>query len=144
MRSVPGSATAVAKRLGDASSWGPAGDQAGEFGDRAAAVDLGDVMAVAQYGDAVADARDLIEFGRDEQHGHAVGGQIAYEFLDLGLGADIDAAGGLVEDEQRRLGDQPAGQQHLLLVAAAEVLDGRVRISGPDVEHLHIASYECV
>jgi hypothetical protein len=57
--------------------------------------------SVAQYGDAVADARDLIEFGRDEQHGHPVGGQIADQLLDLGLGADIDAAGGLVEDEQR-------------------------------------------
>ena len=32
-------------------------------------------------------------------------------------------AGGLVEDQQPRLGRQPAGQQHLLLVAAAEVLD---------------------
>src|SRR3954471_18131568 len=123
MRSVPVSATAVAKRSGRASSWTPAGDQAGELRDRAAAVDLGDVVSVAQYGDAVADARDLIEFGRDEQHGHPVGGQIADQFLDLSLGADIDAAGRLVEDEQRGLSDQPAGQQHLLLVAAAEVLD---------------------
>ena len=38
-----------------------------------------------------------------------------------GLGADVDAAGGLVEDQQLGLGDQPAGEQHLLLVAAGEV-----------------------
>ena len=50
-----------------------------------------------------------------------------HEPLDLGLGADVDAAGRLVEDEQLRLGGQPAGEQHLLLVAAAE---GRDRLLG--------------
>ena len=44
----------------------------------------------------------------------------SHEPLDLGLGADVDAARRLVEDQQPRLGDQPAGEQHLLLVAAAE------------------------
>src|SRR5918999_513427 len=110
MRSVPALATAAAGRSGDASSGAPAGDESGEFRDRAAAIDLGDVVSVPQYGDAVADAGNLIEFGRDEQHAHAVGGQIADQLLNLGLGADVDAASGFVEDEQRGLGHQPAGQ----------------------------------
>ena len=47
--------------------------------------------------------------------------ELGDQLLDLGLGADVDAAGRLVEDQQPRLGDQPAGQQHLLLVAAGQV-----------------------
>ena len=45
--------------------------------------------------------------------------------LDVGLGADVDAAGRLVEDDQLGSGGQPAGEQHLLLVAAGEVADER-------------------
>ena len=56
--------------------------------------------------------------------------EVGDELLDLGLGADVDAAGGLVEDQQPRLGDQPAGQQHLLLVAAGEVADERPGSAG--------------
>ena len=60
----------------------------------------------------------------------------AHEPLHLGLGADVDAARRLVEDQQPRLGEQPAREQHLLLVAAAERADGLVRVGGPDVERL--------
>ena len=82
---------------------------------------LGDHAAVAQHADRVAEPEDLLQLGGDEQHRHAVVGESDDELLDLGLGADVDAAGRLVEDQQLGLGDQPAGQQHLLLVAAAEV-----------------------
>ncbi len=40
--------------------------------------------------------------------------------VDLGFGADVDAAGRLVEDQHLRLGLQPARQQALLLVAARQ------------------------
>ena len=40
--------------------------------------------------------------------------------VDLELGADVDAARRLVEDEDRRLGHQPLGEHDLLLVAAGE------------------------
>jgi hypothetical protein len=36
----------------------------------------------------------------------------------LGLGADVDAAGRIVEQDHRGLGVQPLGEHHLLLVAA--------------------------
>jgi hypothetical protein len=44
--------------------------------------------------------------------------------VDLLLGADVDAAGRLVEDQHARLARQPAAQDHLLLVAAGEGAGG--------------------
>ena len=58
------------------------------------------------------------------------------------LGADVDAAGRLVDDQDARLERQPAGQHHLLLIAAREVLD---RLFGPghaDVEATAIALHQ--
>ena len=40
--------------------------------------------------------------------------------VDLGARADVDAARRVVEEQHRRVGDEPAGDLHLLLVAAAE------------------------
>ena len=50
-------------------------------------------------------------------------GQFVDQRLDLGLGADVDAAGRLVEQQHPRLQAQQAGEQHLLLVAAGELAD---------------------
>ena len=43
--------------------------------------------------------------------------------VDLGLGADVDAAGRLVEDEHPGAHRQPLAEHDLLLVAAGEVDD---------------------
>ena len=48
------------------------------------------------------------------------GREVADDLVDLGLGADVDALGRLVEHQHLRLRRQPAGQQHLLLVAARQ------------------------
>ena len=52
--------------------------------------------------------------------------------VDLVLGADVDAARRLVEDQHLGVGEQPLGQHHLLLVAARQVAPpaGRRRSSG--------------
>ena len=44
----------------------------------------------------------------------------ADEGVDLGAGADVDAAGGLVEQQHPAAAQQPAGQDDLLLVAAGQ------------------------
>ena len=41
--------------------------------------------------------------------------------VDLVLGADVDAAGRLVEDQHVRIGEDPLAQHDLLLVAAGEL-----------------------
>ena len=51
-------------------------------------------------------------------------GQLADKFIDRRLGADIDAAGRLVEDEDPAGQDQPAAQHAFLLIAAAQPPDG--------------------
>ena len=50
-----------------------------------------------------------------------LGGEVAQDAVDVGLGADIDAARRLVDDQDARLARQPFGEQHLLLVAAGQV-----------------------
>ena len=61
---------------------------------------LVDLAAVAHDHDAVREAQDLLELGGDEDHRHALRGQVGDQALDLRLGADVDAAGGLVEDQE--------------------------------------------
>ena len=55
--------------------------------------------AVAHHEDAVAHADQLGQLGRDHQDRHAVAREPAHEVVDAGLGADVDAAGRLVEDQ---------------------------------------------
>ena len=93
---------------------------------------------------AVAHAQDFLEFGGDEEDGHPVGGEFVDELLDLGLGSDVDAAGGLVEDQEFGVGHQPAGQEHFLLVSAAEVPDQGVGVGRPDVEGLDVLGHQFV
>ena len=47
-------------------------------------------------------------------------GQFAHQLEHLGLGADIDAARRLVEQENARLPKQPLRDHHFLLIAAAQ------------------------
>ena len=58
--------------------------------------------------------------------------QLVDQPVDLGLGADVDAARRLVEDEQHRLPRQPARKHHLLLVAAGQLRDELVEAGRPD------------
>ena len=50
----------------------------------------------------------------------------AHQFVDLLLGADVETARRVVQDEHPRLGVQPFRQHHLLLVAARQVEAERV------------------
>ena len=64
----------------------------------------------------------------------AVGGEVADELVDVGLGADVDATSRLVEDEHRRAEVEPLGQHHLLLVSTGQVAHGRVERRCADPE----------
>ena len=56
--------------------------------------------------------------------------------VDFGLGADVDAARRLVEDQDLRADLEPARQQHLLLVAAGEAADRDDGARRADAERL--------
>ncbi len=63
----------------------------------------------------------------------ACGGQPVDQAVDLRFGADVDAARGLVEDDDLGIPLEPASQEGLLLVAAAERDDRLVGAAGPNV-----------
>src|SRR5262249_9824450 len=95
---------------------------------------LRDRPAVAQHEHAVRALDDLFELRGDHQHAEALVGEFLDQHLDLGLGADIDAARRLVEDEQLGIHAEPAGEQDLLLIAAGELPDLLVPPRGLDVQ----------
>ena len=59
-----------------------------------------------------------------------LGHEGVHDRVDLLLGPHVDAPRRLVEDQDVDLLHQAAGQQHLLLVAAAQVDDAGVQASG--------------
>ena len=96
----------------------------GEVHDRLlAGLGAGELAGLAALGhdeDAVGEEQELGELGGDHEDGEALGGERADERVDLLLGADVDAAGGLVEEEDARAGGEPLADDDLLLVAAGE------------------------
>jgi hypothetical protein len=50
--------------------------------------------------DGVAEAEEFRQVGADDHHGLARGGEGADELVDLGLAADVDTAGRLIEKEK--------------------------------------------
>ena len=64
----------------------------------------------------------------------ALGGQRPHQLVDRVLGADVDAAGRLVHEDDAGVGGQPAGEDDLLLVAAGEELRLLVHRARRDVE----------
>ena len=86
--------------------------------------------APVDHVEGVGQADQLLEVGRDEQHGEVGGPGLAEVVPDGGLGADVDASGGLGGDEHRRVGHHLAADDELLLVAAGQREGGDV---GPGV-----------
>ena len=113
-----------------------AGDDVDHRGGRGVGpdLDLVDLAAVLQDDHPVAESDDLVDLRRDVHDGDAAVAEGDDRGLDLGLGADVDAAGRLVEDEHVGLGRQPAAEQHLLLVAARQVAHPGLRVRRPDAQ----------
>ena len=66
------------------------------------------------------------------------GGQLAHQAVYLGLGANVDAAGRLVQDDDLRPGQQPLGEHHLLLIAARELCHRLFDLAQDDVQALDV------
>src|SRR4051812_16737867 len=86
--------------------------------------ELGGQPAFVHHQDAIGHAQYLGKLGGDHQHRQALARELAQQAVNLGLGADVDAAGGLVDDQQLRVRGQPLGEHDLLLVAARQEADG--------------------
>ena len=76
--------------------------------------------SLAHDRDAVAETQNFGQFRGDDDDGAPFGGEAVEQLVDLALGADIDAARRLVEDQDIAVAQQPLGDDHLLLVAAGK------------------------
>ena len=74
--------------------------------------------------DAVAAADEFVVVGRIEQDRRALIGELAHEPVELLLGADVDAARRIVEQDDARFGHQPFGDHDLLLISARQGRNG--------------------
>ena len=74
---------------------------------------------------AVGQADDLEEVVADEENADPFRSDFAEKVVDLLLGAGVDASGRVVEDQELDAAGEPAGDQGLLLVAAAQRGDRR-------------------
>ena len=73
-----------------------------------------------EYHNAVRHSQQLLHIGGDHDHALAFLAKAVHELIDLILCAHIDAAGGLVKDDNIGLGCQRLAHDHLLLVAAGQ------------------------
>ena len=102
--------------------------------DRSDGAELGHDPAAVEDQRAVADLRDLLEVGRDDDDRGAGGQRHVEQAVDLRLRADVDAGGRILEDVDLAGEMQPAADHDLLLVAAGEQLDRHARIVRPQAD----------
>ena len=95
---------------------------------------LGDVRselrrypAATHHDDPVRDAQTLGDFGGRKHHGESLRGALAEQPEHFGLGADVDAAIGLIEQDDLGAGRQHLADDDFLLVAARQRSDRRAR-----------------
>ena len=89
-------------------------------------------MAAIELDDARGEAGEERAVVRDEHERAAVLHQKRFEPFD---GLDVEVVGWLVEQEQRGLGDERAGEQHATTPAAGERVNRRVRRQAEAIEH---------
>jgi hypothetical protein len=91
--------------------------------------------------DAVAQAEEFRQFRGCDEHAESLVREPAQLPVYFSLGPDIDAARRLVEQQQARFGQQFLREHDLLLVAARQVDDPRLRRARPHVEPLDCACH---
>ncbi len=92
---------------------------------------LGDDPATVEHCSAVAHEADLAQLAGEHEDGRAFVGERADEVVHLMLGADVDAARRVEQQHHAQPTGEPAGDRHLLLVAARQAPD-LARGSGVD------------
>ena len=94
----------------------------GFFGDFGGRVDVEVVVEAEDALDFAGDGEDIVG---DEHDGHALA-EFSEGFVEGGLDALVDIGGGFVEEEELGFGDEGAGDEDALALAAGEVGEGFV------------------
>jgi len=80
-----------------------------------------DHLPVAHNPDAVAHRQELVVIRGNQDHALARRGEPIDESVDCNARADVDALGRLIQYEQVGIGEEPACDDELLLIAAGQV-----------------------
>ena len=88
--------------------------------------------------DAVGQAQHLRQLGGDDDDRLALPGELLDEVVDLFFGPDVDAAGGLVEDQDIAVAHEPLRDDDLLLVAAGQLTEQLMDVGGLDAQLLAV------
>ncbi len=99
-------------------------------GDNSSGVPDGDDAAAMQNGDAVAKGVGLLDVMGGKEHGAALGAELADGVVKLAPDLGVEAGGGLVQEEQRRVIDKGERKGKALALAAGEGLEARVGFFG--------------
>jgi len=113
-----------------------------------AALEHGHQVARAHHTDAVGHGHQLAQIGRHHEQRAAFQGHAVQLAIQLGARAHVHAARGFIEQQHAAFAVQPAGEHHLLLVAARQLSHGLLgavaaHAQGAD-EALHQAAFEPV
>src|SRR5215218_1308276 len=103
------------------------------------AVELVDDVALTHHEHAVTEAEELGQLAGDHDDSDPVGRQLGDHPVDLRAGADVDASGRFVQQQDPAGAQQPAGQDRLLLVAAGELARRPLGRVGPGLERPEVA-----
>src|SRR3954454_7418282 len=99
--------------------------------------------ALAEDEDAVHQLDVLVDLGRQHHDRDALPGQVEQQLIEVALGADVDAARRVIEQQHSGLRRQPARHHDLLLVAARQRGDRRLGISHLDLQPVDVADEPC-
>lgn len=89
-----------------------------------------DHPALAENHHPVSQPQNFGNLAGDQKYGEAFVGEATDDRVQLGAGADVDTAGGFVEQQDAAAAQQPAGQDGLLLIAAGQCPDRDGRVVG--------------
>lgn len=76
----------------------------------------------AHDNDSIGEVKNLVEVGRDKNDGLPIRHKGAHHLVDFGAGTDINAAGGLVKDEDVDVAEKPLPDDDLLLISSRRFL----------------------
>src|ERR1700733_3663139 len=87
--------------------------------------------------DSIRKAENFLQVGGDQHDRHPICDKAFDRRVNLLLRTDVNAASGLIQDEDPRLDGERPTDQHLLLVPAAQRAYLHARTCEPDVQSLH-------
>ena len=110
----------------------------GGFGERACGERLDDASAIDHH-DLIAEIHQFRNFRGVEQHRAAGIGVAADQVIDFRLGADIDSARRIVQQQDPAIRQEPFGDSNFLLISAAEISHRRPQRPPDHLDHVEHA-----